>query len=72
MSMKMDDPSNDRESLTTSYRIAANPGFLPDFCADRQPHRTSLPAHDLVRKPVPIPDQVEDMLFGIMRYRLKN
>ena len=28
MSMKMDDPSNDRESLTTSYRIVANPGFL--------------------------------------------
>ena len=25
-------------------------------------------AHDLDRKPVPIPDQVEDMLFGIMRY----
>jgi hypothetical protein len=25
-------------------------------------------AHDLVRKPVPIPDQVEDRLFGIMRY----
>jgi len=24
-------------------------------------------AHDLVRKPVPIPDQVEDKLFGIMR-----
>jgi hypothetical protein len=24
-------------------------------------------AHDLFRKPVPIPDQVEDMLFGIMR-----
>jgi hypothetical protein len=23
--------------------------------------------HDLARKPVPIPDQVEDMLFGIMR-----
>jgi hypothetical protein len=27
-----------------------------------------LPAHDLVRKPVPIRDQVEDKLFGIMRY----
>jgi hypothetical protein len=26
-----------------------------------------LPAHDLFRKPVSIPDQVEDMLFGIMR-----
>ena len=25
-------------------------------------------AHDLDRKPFPIPDQVEDMLFGIMRY----
>jgi hypothetical protein len=24
-------------------------------------------AHDLVRKPVSIPDQVEDILFGIMR-----
>jgi hypothetical protein len=24
-------------------------------------------AHDLFRKPVPIPDQVEDMLFGIVR-----
>jgi len=24
-------------------------------------------AHDLIRKPVRIPDQVEDMLFGIMR-----
>jgi len=24
-------------------------------------------AHDLIRKPVSIPDQVEDMLFGIMR-----
>jgi hypothetical protein len=24
-------------------------------------------AHDLSRKPVPIPDRVEDMLFGIMR-----
>jgi hypothetical protein len=24
-------------------------------------------AHDLFRKPVPIPDQVEDKLFGIMR-----
>ena len=24
-------------------------------------------AHDLIRKPVPIPDQVEDRLFGIMR-----
>jgi hypothetical protein len=22
--------------------------------------------HDLIRKPVPIPDQVEDKLFGIM------
>jgi hypothetical protein len=28
MSMKMDDPSNDRESLTTSYGIAVNSGFL--------------------------------------------
>jgi anti-sigma factor ChrR (cupin superfamily) len=28
-----------------------------------------LPAHDLFRKPVAIPDQVEDMLFGIMRWR---
>jgi hypothetical protein len=27
-------------------------------------------AHDLFRKPVPIPDQVEDMLFGIMRVLL--
>ena len=26
----------------------------------------------LFRKPVPIPDQVEDMLFGIMRYRRAN
>jgi hypothetical protein len=26
-----------------------------------------LMVHDLSRKPVPIPDQVEDMLFGIMR-----
>jgi hypothetical protein len=25
------------------------------------------PAHDLFRKPVPIPDQVDDKLFGIMR-----
>src|SRR5450830_1300283 len=24
-------------------------------------------AHDLFRKPVPIPDHTEDMLFGIMR-----
>jgi hypothetical protein len=24
-------------------------------------------AHDLFRKPVSIPDQIEDMLFGIMR-----
>jgi hypothetical protein len=24
-------------------------------------------SHDLVRKPVPIPDQVRDKLFGIMR-----
>jgi hypothetical protein len=24
-------------------------------------------AHDLFRKPVPIPDHVEDKLFGIMR-----
>ena len=28
MSMKMDNHSNDRESLTTRYRIAANAGFL--------------------------------------------
>jgi hypothetical protein len=25
-------------------------------------------AHELFLKPVPIPDHVEDMLFGIMRY----
>jgi hypothetical protein len=31
MSMKMDGFIYDRESLTTSYRIAANPGFLPGF-----------------------------------------
>jgi hypothetical protein len=27
----------------------------------------NLRAHDLVRKPVPIPDHIEDKLFGIMR-----
>jgi hypothetical protein len=26
-------------------------------------------AHDQPRKPVPIPDHVEDMLFGVMRER---
>jgi hypothetical protein len=26
-------------------------------------------AHDLVRKPAPIPDQVEDKLYGIMRLK---
>jgi hypothetical protein len=25
-------------------------------------------AHDLIRKPLHIPDRVEDMLFGIMRH----
>jgi hypothetical protein len=33
---------------------------------------TVLTPHDLVRKPVPIPDQVEDMLFGIMRLMVVN
>jgi hypothetical protein len=35
----------------------------------RQPFK--LP-RDLVRKPVPIPDQVEDMLFGIKRMPTKE
>jgi hypothetical protein len=30
----------------------------------------SLRAHDLFQKPVPIPDQVEDKLFGIMRWAI--
>ncbi len=34
---------------------------------DRKHSFTLFFAHDLIRKPVPIPDQVEDMLFGIMR-----
>jgi hypothetical protein len=51
----------------------------------RPPLRMSLIAHDLDRpsfarrsglreggKPVPIPDQVEDMLFGIMRLTRHN
>jgi hypothetical protein len=31
--------------------------------------KETLFAHDLVQKPVSIPDQVEDKLFGILRYR---
>jgi hypothetical protein len=31
------------------------------------PHRNIYLAQDLFRKPVPIPDHVEDKLFGIMR-----
>ena len=33
----------------------------------RQSHRRLISARDLVRKPVPIPDRVEDRLFGITR-----
>ena len=36
MSMKMDDHSNDRESLTTRYEFAANAGF---FAGKRIPAR---------------------------------
>jgi hypothetical protein len=31
-------------------------------------HTLALAAHDLFGKPVPIPDQAEDMLFGITHY----
>jgi len=36
--------------------------------ADRRPLCAILLAHELVRKPVPFPDQVEDKLFGITRW----
>jgi hypothetical protein len=33
------------------------------------PTLSLLSEHDLVRKPIPTPDQVEGKLFGIMLYR---
>jgi hypothetical protein len=40
--------------------LARRPGRAPPRLA------AFLLEHDLIRKPVPIPDQAEDMLFGIM------
>jgi hypothetical protein len=33
---------------------------------ESEPRPNIVLEHDLIRKPVPIPDQVEDKLFGIM------
>jgi hypothetical protein len=50
-------------AISSGLRLLA---IAASQCSSPAGDEIFLLGHDLVRKPVSIPDQVEDMLFGIM------